>query len=63
MLSSAPEEVSDISLIAEELSELDKNTPVELLPRDIKDTISSDELKRLSKKELFSLLESFMEPE
>jgi hypothetical protein len=47
----------------EELSKLDKKVLIELLPQDIKDTISPGELRRLTKKELISLLESFMEPE
>ncbi len=45
------------------LSELSKNELMDLLPDDIKSTVSAKELKRLSKQELISLLESFIGPE
>jgi hypothetical protein len=51
------------ALGVEELSKLDKKVLIELLPQDIRETISPRELRRLSKKELISLLESFMEHE
>jgi hypothetical protein len=51
------------ALGVQELSKLDKKVLIELLPQDIKETISFRELRRLSKKELISLLESFMEHE
>jgi len=57
------DEEKHAALIAEDLSKLDKEALIELIPADIKDTISPDELGKLSKKELISLLESFIEPE
>ncbi len=54
-------EVPEIALELEDLSKLDKNVLIELLPDDIKNTASPKELRRLSKKELISLLESFLD--
>ncbi|MFW9961630.1 MAG: hypothetical protein ACFFDV_11460, partial [Candidatus Thorarchaeota archaeon] len=54
-------ETSEIALELQDLSKLDKNALLELLPDDIKNTASPRELRRLSKKELISLLESFLD--
>ena len=54
-------EVPEIALELQDLSKLDKNVLIELLPDDIKNTASPKELRRLSKKELISLLESFLD--
>ena len=60
---SIPAEMPDVALRLEDLSKLDKKVLLELLPDDIKSTASPRELRRLSKKEIISLLESFLEPE
>ena len=48
-------------LAGRSLAELDKSELIKLLPEDISDTISAGELRRLSKKELISLLESVLD--
>jgi len=60
---SIPAGVSESALGLEDLSKLDKKVLLELLPDDIKSTASPRELRRLSKKEIISLLESFLESE
>ena len=48
-------------LAGRSLADLDKSELIKLLPEDIRDTITAGELRRLSKNELISLLESVLD--
>ncbi len=56
-----PSTPPEASLSGRSLTDLDKRELIKLLPEDIRDTISPGELRRLSKNELISLLESVLD--